>query len=90
MAKTQKKPGENVRITTAAWYQAVVGDPDKPTPEHLVGRRGQLLAAMEDGGPDAMRELIQSWGLVWKVGPRGGLTVDVPPPGTDVPGQLEV
>lgn len=79
MATTKKKPGENVRITPAAWEQAVVSVP---------GRRGQLLAAMEDGGPDAIRELILSWGLAWKVGPRGGLTVDVPPPGMG-PGEYE-
>jgi hypothetical protein len=78
----RKKPGENVNITTAAWYAQVVGQPDEPTPEHLRGRNLEILHAMEAGGPDTLRPLIESWGLVWKVGARGGITVDVPPTGS--------
>ncbi|GGQ41504.1 hypothetical protein GCM10010233_66370 [Streptomyces pseudogriseolus] len=78
MGKTRKPPGQNVKITAEAWYQEVVGDPDQPPPERLKGRDLALLHAMEQGGPEALRELVESWGLVWKVGPRGGLTVDVP------------
>ncbi|GAA3538803.1 hypothetical protein ACFFSQ_48790 [Dactylosporangium matsuzakiense] len=78
MGKTRKPPGQNVKITAEAWYQEVVGDPDQPPPERLKGRHLALLHAMEQGGPEALRELVESWGLVWKVGPRGGLTVDVP------------
>ncbi|MEV6536665.1 hypothetical protein AB0M86_45145 [Streptomyces sp. NPDC051639] len=74
----RQKPGSQVRITTAAWYQEVVGDPDQPLPERLDGRQQELLHAMDNGGPQAIRPLIEFWGLVWKVGPRGGLTVDVP------------
>ncbi|AZK98782.1 MULTISPECIES: hypothetical protein [Streptomyces] len=70
-------PGKTVTITKAAWYQEVVGDPDHPVPARLAGRQQQILDAMDNGGPDALRTLVESWGLVWKVGPRGGLTVDV-------------
>ncbi|MFI1532793.1 hypothetical protein [Streptomyces griseus] len=77
--KTRKPPGQNVKITKDAWYAEVVGDPAKgPQPERLKGRQLDLLHAMEEGGPDAIRPLVESWGLVWKVGPRGGITVDVP------------
>lgn len=79
MSKTKKPPGENVRITTEAWYAQVVGLPDEPVPDHFRGRQLAILHAMEDGGPEAVRPLVESWGLVWKVGPRGGITVDVPP-----------
>ncbi|MFF4542478.1 hypothetical protein [Streptomyces aureus] len=48
------------------------------TPERLKGRQLALLHAMENGGPETIRELIESWGLVWKIGQHGGLTVDVP------------
>ncbi|MFE2533743.1 hypothetical protein [Streptomyces sp. NPDC059371] len=62
----------------AAWFQEVVGDPCQLPPERLKGRQLALLHAMENGGPETIRELIESWGLVWKVGQHGGLTVDVP------------
>jgi hypothetical protein len=75
----RKPPGQRVNITKAAWYAAVVGDPGQPLPKEFVGRRADLLAAVEQDGPEAVRPLIESWGLVWKVGPRGGITVDVPP-----------
>jgi hypothetical protein len=79
VGKTRKPPGQSVRITAEAWYAAVVGLPDDPMPPHFEGRHEAILDAMEDGGPEAVRPLIESWGLVWKVGPRGGITVDVPP-----------
>ncbi|MGW1902952.1 hypothetical protein ACWCQB_37550 [Streptomyces hirsutus] len=79
MPKTRKPPGENVRITAAAWYAQVVGLPDGPIPPHFTGRQEAMLQAMEAGGPEAVRPIVESWGLVWKVGPRGGITVDVPP-----------
>ncbi|MEO3764209.1 hypothetical protein [Streptomyces sp. B8F3] len=79
-ATTRQPPGKRVTITTAAWRQGITGDPGKPTPEDFAGRRGALLEAMETGGPEAIRPLIESWGLVWKVGPRGGLSVDIPEP----------
>jgi hypothetical protein len=78
MAVRKKAPGQNVQITKEAWYAQVVGDPDEPLPADFVGRREALLNAMDQGGPDAVRPLVESWGLVWKVGPRGGITVDVP------------
>ncbi|MGW1980730.1 hypothetical protein [Streptomyces sp. NPDC001889] len=73
-------PGKSVNITKAAWYQEVVGDPDHPVPARLVGRQQEILDAMDDGGPGALRALVESWGLVWKVGPRGGIRVDIPDP----------
>ncbi|MEU5840143.1 hypothetical protein ABZ820_41790 [Streptomyces diacarni] len=79
MGKTRKPPGMNVRITAEAWYAQVVGLPGEPTPPHFQGRQEALLEAMEGGGPEAVRPVVESWGLVWKVGPRGGITVDVPP-----------
>lgn len=79
MPKSRKPPGENIRITTEAWYAQVVGLPDEPIPKHFEGREEAILKAMEDGGPQAVRPVVESWGLVWKVGPRGGITVDVPP-----------
>jgi len=79
MSKLRKSPGENVRITAEAWYAQVAGLPDEPVPEHFQGREEALLEAMNAGGPHAVRPLVESWGLVWKVGPRGGITVDVPP-----------
>lgn len=78
MAKPKNPPGQTVKISTEAWYAEVVGDPDEPMPERLVGRRAEILNAMENGGPEAIRALIESWGLVWKVGPRGGLSVELP------------
>lgn len=74
----KKQPGERLTITTAAWYAAIAGDPDEPLPEAFVGRGEELRHALEKGGPEAARPLVESWGLVWKVGPRGGITVDVP------------
>ncbi|MCY0923199.1 hypothetical protein OS965_34545 [Streptomyces sp. H27-G5] len=76
--KTRKPPGQNISVTKAAWYEEIVGNPDEPPPDRLAGRDLRMLEAMEDGGPDAVRALIESWGLVWVVGPRGGLTVDLP------------
>jgi hypothetical protein len=78
MGKPRKKPGQQIRITTEAWYSAVVGDPEEPPPPHLSGRDQEILRAMEAGGPETVRPLVESWGLVWKVGPRGAITVDVP------------
>ncbi|TKA09090.1 hypothetical protein [Actinacidiphila oryziradicis] len=75
----RKKPGENIRVTPEAWYAEVVGDPEEAPPERLQGRRLALLKAMEAGGNDAVRELVESWGLVGKVGPRGGIRVELPP-----------
>ncbi|MFD5552048.1 hypothetical protein ACFWJQ_35605 [Streptomyces goshikiensis] len=77
--KTRKPPGQNIKITQEAWYAEVVGDPDKgPKPREFWGRDADILTALETGGHDAVRALIESWGLVWKVGPRGGITVDLP------------
>ncbi|MFI2215150.1 hypothetical protein [Streptomyces sp. NPDC020141] len=73
-------PGQTLKITRAAWYREVVGDPDSPPPARLAGRQEKLLDAMDNGGPDAVRPIVESWGLVWTVGPRGGIRVDVPDP----------
>ncbi|MET8832037.1 hypothetical protein ABZX40_40480 [Streptomyces sp. NPDC004610] len=82
--KTRKPPGQNIKITKEAWYAKVVGDPDQgPKPAEFRGRDAAILTALETGGHDAVRALVESWGLVWKVGSRGGITVDVPHPATD-------
>lgn len=71
-----------INITKAAWAQAIVGDPDGAMPPEFRGRRADILDALETGGPEEVRTLVESWGLVWKVGSTGRITVDIPKPRT--------